>query len=84
MRKTDLGPIQGGWKMVLGFINGEELSADQIKTGELSIDDDQYHAKLGAAASTSTIKARLIQDTQGDRLDLHRRGPEREDGQGNL
>jgi uncharacterized protein (TIGR03067 family) len=53
---TDLGPIQGGWKMVLGFINGEELSADQIKTGELRIEDDQYHAKLGAVASTSTIK----------------------------
>jgi uncharacterized protein (TIGR03067 family) len=54
--KNDLGPIQGGWRMVLGFINGEELPADQIKTGELTIEDDQYRAKLGAAASASTIK----------------------------
>jgi uncharacterized protein (TIGR03067 family) len=54
--KSDVGPIQGGWKMVLGFINGEELPADQVKTGELTIDDDQYRAKLGANASTSTIK----------------------------
>jgi uncharacterized protein (TIGR03067 family) len=54
--KTDTGPIQGGWKMVLGFINGEELPADQVMTGELTIEDDQYHAKLGTAASTSKIK----------------------------
>ena len=54
--KSDVGPIQGGWKMVLGFINGEELPADQVMTGELTIEDDQYHAKLGAAASTSKIK----------------------------
>ncbi len=54
--KSDMGPIQGGWKMVLVFINGEELPADQVRTGELTIEDDQYRAKLGAAASTSTIK----------------------------
>jgi uncharacterized protein (TIGR03067 family) len=54
--KGDMGPIQGGWKMVLGFINGEELPADQVKTGELTIEDGLYRAKLGAAASTATIK----------------------------
>jgi uncharacterized protein (TIGR03067 family) len=54
--KSDTKPIQGGWKMVLGFINGEELPADQVKTGELTIEDDQYQAKLGAAVSTSRIK----------------------------
>ena len=54
--KNAMEPIQGGWTMVLGFINGEVIPADQVKTGELSIEDDQYHAKLGAAASTSKIK----------------------------
>ena len=54
--KTDLGPIQGGWQLVLVFINGEELPADQVKTGELVVEDDQYRAKLGANASTSRIK----------------------------
>ena len=54
--KTELRPIQGGWKMVLGFINGEELPADQVRTGELTIEDAQYSVKLGAAASNSTIK----------------------------
>ena len=54
--KNDVGPLQGGWTMVLVFINGEELPADQVKSGELIIEDDQYRAKLGANASTSTIK----------------------------
>ena len=54
--KNDVGPIQGGWRMVLAFINGEELPADQAKSGELIIEDDQYRAKLGANATTSTIK----------------------------
>ena len=54
--KSDVGPIQGGWKMVLGFKNGEELPADQVKTGELTIDDDQCRATLGAAAMAATIK----------------------------
>jgi uncharacterized protein (TIGR03067 family) len=54
--KNDTGPIQGGWKIVLGFNNGEELPADQVKTAELIIEDDQCHAKLGSAAMKSTIK----------------------------
>ena len=54
--KSDVGPIQGGWKMVLGFKNGEELPADQVKTAELTIDDDQCRATLGAASMAATIK----------------------------
>ena len=54
--KPNLEPIQGGWKMVLGFKNGEELPADQVKTAELTIDDDQCRARLGAAAMAATIK----------------------------
>jgi uncharacterized protein (TIGR03067 family) len=53
---NDTGPIQGGWKIVLGFNNGEELPADQVKTAELIIEDDQCRAKLGAAAMKSTIR----------------------------
>ena len=53
---SDMGPMQGGWKMVLGFINGKELPADQVKTGELTIEDDNCRAKLGAAAMASTIR----------------------------
>jgi uncharacterized protein (TIGR03067 family) len=54
--KNELGPIQGGWTMVLGFKNGEELPADQVKTAELTIDDDQCRARLGAASMAATIK----------------------------
>ena len=42
--KTDLEPIQGGWKMVLVFINGEGLPARSGKTGEVIIEGDQYRA----------------------------------------
>ena len=54
--KPNLEPIQGGWKMVLGFKNGEELPADQVKTAELTIDDDQCRFRLGAASMAATIK----------------------------
>jgi uncharacterized protein (TIGR03067 family) len=54
--KNDADSLQGGWTMALAFINGEELPAEQAKSAQLVIEDDRYHAKLGAAASTSTIK----------------------------
>jgi len=54
--KNDLVPLEGGWSMVLLFINGEEVPADQVKTGELVVIDDEYRPMLGASAETSTIK----------------------------
>ena len=54
--KNDVEAIQGGWKMVLVFRNGEEVPADQAKNGELVIEDRQYRAKLGAIAVTAAIK----------------------------
>jgi uncharacterized protein (TIGR03067 family) len=54
--QDDLEALRGGWSMELVFINGEELPADQAKTGELIIDDDDYNPKLGATVEPSTIK----------------------------
>jgi uncharacterized protein (TIGR03067 family) len=48
--------LQGGWKMVLLFVNGEEVPADQAQSGELVVLDDEYRPKLGATVETSTFK----------------------------
>jgi uncharacterized protein (TIGR03067 family) len=53
---NDADRLQGSWTMVLVFINGEELSAGQARTGQLVIEDNQYRARLGANSSTSTFK----------------------------
>jgi uncharacterized protein (TIGR03067 family) len=53
---NDADGLQGSWTMVLVFINGEELPAEQVRSGQLVIDDNQYRAQLGANTSTSTIK----------------------------
>ena len=42
--------------MALCFVNGEEVPADQVKTGALVVEDTDYRPKLGANAATSTIK----------------------------
>jgi len=54
--KNDLDKLQGSWAMVLFFVNGEEVPADQVKTGELLIDDNEYRPKLGANVVTATIR----------------------------
>ena len=48
--------LQGGWNMVLLFVNGEEVPADQAKSGELVVVDDEYRPKLGATVEASTFK----------------------------
>src|SRR5262249_32314641 len=48
--------LQGGWAMVLLFLNGEEVPAEESKSGELVIVDDEYRPKLGATVETSTFK----------------------------
>ena len=48
--------LQGGWRMVLLFVNGEEIPADQAKSGELVVVDDEYRPKLGATVEASTFK----------------------------
>ncbi len=48
--------LQGGWSMVLLFVNGEEVPGDQAKSGELVVEDDEYRPKLGANVETSTFK----------------------------
>ena len=42
--QNDADRLQGSWTMVLGFINGKELPAEQVKSGVLVIDDNQYRA----------------------------------------
>ena len=54
--QDDLEPLQGGWTMVLVFRNGEEVPADQAKSGELVIEDQDYRAKLGGKRASATIK----------------------------
>jgi uncharacterized protein (TIGR03067 family) len=54
--KLALDPLQGGWSAFLVFINGKAVPADEARTGELTIEDDQYRARLGARATTATIK----------------------------
>jgi uncharacterized protein (TIGR03067 family) len=48
--------LQGGWKMVLLFQNGEELPSEQASNDELLIADDEYRTKLGATVEASTFK----------------------------
>ena len=48
--------LQGGWKMVLLFVSGEEVPADQAQSGELVVVDDEYRPKLGATVEASTFK----------------------------
>ena len=54
--KNDVDPLQGSWTMFLCFVNCEELSPDQVKSGELVVDDNEYRPKLGASATATTIK----------------------------
>ena len=54
--KNDLDKLQGSWAMSLFFVNGEEIPADQVKTGELLIDDNEYRPKLGASVESATIR----------------------------
>ena len=54
--KNPTDELQGGWSMVLLFVNGEETPVEQAKSGELVIEDDVYRSKLGATAETSTFK----------------------------
>jgi uncharacterized protein (TIGR03067 family) len=53
--KNDLGKLQGSWAMVMFFVDGEEVPTDQVKTGELLIDDEEYRPKLGASVETATV-----------------------------
>jgi uncharacterized protein (TIGR03067 family) len=48
--------LQGGWSMVLLFMNGEEVPSEQAKSGELVVIDDEYRPKLGATADVTTFK----------------------------
>lgn len=54
--KNAIDALQGGWSMVLLFVNGEEVPADHVKSGELVVMDDEYRSKLAADVETSTIK----------------------------
>ena len=56
--KNDVDPLQGSWTMFLCFVNGEELSPDQIKSGELVVEDNEYRpVKLGReGVAATTIK----------------------------
>jgi uncharacterized protein (TIGR03067 family) len=54
--KNPADALQGGWSMVLLFVNGEEVPADQAKSGELIVEDDEYRPKLGATVEVSTFK----------------------------
>jgi uncharacterized protein (TIGR03067 family) len=54
--------LQGGWSMVLLFVNGDETPAEQAKSGELVVEDDGYRSKLGATAEGSTFKIDATKD----------------------
>jgi uncharacterized protein (TIGR03067 family) len=54
--KDPILPLQGGWKMVLLFVNGEEMPAVEARSGELLITDDEYRPKVGATVEASTVK----------------------------
>jgi uncharacterized protein (TIGR03067 family) len=54
--KDDPGPLQGGWSMVQMMVSGEEIPADQVKTGELVVLDDEYRPVLGTSTETATTK----------------------------
>jgi uncharacterized protein (TIGR03067 family) len=53
---SDVGPLQGGWTMVMCFINGEEVPVEQVKSGALVVDGDEYLPKLGSNTGPATIK----------------------------
>jgi len=53
---NDLDKLQGSWAMALFFVNGEEVQADQVKPGELLIDDDEYRPKLGPDIEALTVR----------------------------
>jgi uncharacterized protein (TIGR03067 family) len=59
-RKNDIknpaDAFQGGWSMVLLFVNGEEVPGDQANSGELVVEEDEYRPKLGANVEASTFK----------------------------
>jgi len=54
--KNDLDQLQGSWALVLFFVNGEEVPADQVKPGELLIEDHEYRPKLGADVERTTVQ----------------------------
>jgi uncharacterized protein (TIGR03067 family) len=54
--KDPAADLHGGWKMVLLFVSGDEVPADQAASGELLIVDDEYRPKLGATVEASTFK----------------------------
>ncbi len=84
--KNDVDPLQGSWTMFLCFVNGEELAADQIKSGELVVEDNEYRPKLEArrAWRGDDHQGRLIQDSSLDRFHLRGRAAKRSDGEGHL
>jgi uncharacterized protein (TIGR03067 family) len=51
----DVGPLEGGWTMVLVFRNGAEVPPEQAKTGELVIEDQDYRAQMGDLTVDATI-----------------------------
>src|SRR5271168_4142321 len=53
--KNDVDPLQGSWTMFLCFVNGEELSPDLVKSGELVVEDNEYRPKLGASVEATSI-----------------------------
>jgi hypothetical protein len=53
---NDVDPLQGSWTMFLCFVNGEELSPEQVKSGELVVADNEYRPKLGANVAATTIR----------------------------
>jgi uncharacterized protein (TIGR03067 family) len=42
--------------MTLLFVNGEEVPAEEIRTGELVINEDEYRPQLGANVEATTIR----------------------------
>jgi uncharacterized protein (TIGR03067 family) len=54
--KNDRDALQGGWSMVSMSVDGEEVAADEVSTGELVVIDDEYYPALGASAETCTIR----------------------------
>jgi uncharacterized protein (TIGR03067 family) len=54
--KDPAGELEGGWKMVLLFQNGEEVPSDLASNDELLVADNEYRTKLGATVEASTFK----------------------------
>ncbi len=55
-KNQSLDALQGGWSAVLIFNNGAEVPVAQAKGGELTVDDNEYRAKLGANTVAATIE----------------------------